>query len=62
MTNQHTKNHNDAFTLAGSYRNNAHFEAIVHERKRLIDNLLLTPIPWRQFHRANVPHLMRHSD
>lgn len=61
MSNQHTINHNEAFTLSGSYKNNPHFEAIVQDRDLLIDNAAIAPVPWKQFHRANVPHLSRHS-
>jgi hypothetical protein len=36
------------------------YEAIVNRRN--IDDPVLQAIPWRQFHRANVPHLSRHSN
>lgn len=61
MSNQHTVNHNEAFTFSGAYHDNAYYEAIVKERDRLIDDAGLTIIPWKQYHRANVPHLARHS-
>lgn len=61
MSNQHTENHNEAFTFAGALRQNHVYESIVRERKTAIDNVFITPIPWVQYHRANVPHLGRHS-
>lgn len=61
MSNQHTENHNEAFTISGSLRNNHHFEAVVSERNRVVDDAAIVPIPWKQIHRANVPHLARHS-
>ncbi|MCL6445959.1 MAG: hypothetical protein K6T83_21365 [Alicyclobacillus sp.] len=61
MTRQHTRHHNDAFTLSGAYHNNHHFEAVVDERNLKIDDVQIVPIPWKQIHRANVPHLVRHS-
>ncbi|MDQ0189328.1 hypothetical protein JI721_16975 [Alicyclobacillus cycloheptanicus] len=61
MSNQHTSNHNESFTFAGSLQNNRHFEMVVSERNRVIDDAVIVPIPWKQYHRANIPHLARHS-
>ncbi|WP_067932882.1 hypothetical protein [Alicyclobacillus kakegawensis] len=62
MTNQHTDNHNDAFTFHGALRRNGVTEGIVERRGRVMDEAALTPIPWKQIHRANVPHLARRSN
>lgn len=62
MANQHTMNHNEAFTFRGAALDNPHFEAIIKERDELFDNVKLVTIPWLQYHRANVPHLARHSN
>ena len=62
MANQHTKNHNEAFTLRGATLHNPQFEAVVKQRDVLIDNAGLDKIPWVQYHRANVPHLARQSN
>jgi hypothetical protein len=61
MSNQHTEHHNPAFTFLGALQSNDSYEAVVQERNRRIDDAILTPIPWKQYHRANVPHLARHS-
>ena len=61
MSNQHTENHNEAFAFSGAVRGNNHYMSVVKERDRLIDNAEITVIPWLQYHRANVPHLARHS-
>ncbi|MCL6637633.1 MAG: hypothetical protein K6T26_06775 [Alicyclobacillus sp.] len=61
MSNQHTVNHNPAFTFEGSLRHNKQYLAVVEQRDRMMDQAALTPIPWKQIHRANVPHLARRS-
>ncbi|MBX5436773.1 MAG: hypothetical protein IRZ33_06095 [Alicyclobacillaceae bacterium] len=61
MSNQHTVNHNDAFTFVGAYGENRWYDSVVQARDRVMDEARLTPIPWKQIHRANVPHLARHS-
>jgi hypothetical protein len=61
MSNQHTENHNEAFTFAGALRANHVYESIVNEHMKAFDNAAITPIPWKQYHRANVPHLGRRS-
>lgn len=62
MTDQHTVNHNDDFTFSGALHNNHYFETVVKDRDRLMDDARLTIIPWKQYHRANVLHLARHSN
>ncbi|MCF8566953.1 hypothetical protein LLE49_19725 [Alicyclobacillus tolerans] len=62
MSNQHTVHHNEFFAFTGALRGNPHFESVVSERNRIIDDAQITPIPWKQIHRANVPHLARHSN
>ncbi|MBX6353480.1 MAG: hypothetical protein IRZ10_09100 [Thermoflavifilum sp.] len=62
MSGQHTENHNPAFTFFGALRSGERYEAVVQERNRRMDDAALTPIPWKQYHRANVPHLARHSN
>lgn len=62
MSNQHTVNHNESLTFSGALKNNPFNEAIVSERNRVIDDTQIVPIPWKQIHRANVPHLGRHSN
>lgn len=60
MSNQHTENHNEHFTLYGALKNNDTAEAIVaHKRQEFVHSAGI--IPWMQYHRANVPHLARHS-
>lgn len=61
MSNQHTANHNDAFALHGALSTNSAFEGIVERRNLLMDDSVIVPIPWKPIHRANVPHLARHS-
>lgn len=61
MANQHTENHNSAFTFYGALRANDFYEGIVEQRNLKFDNSIIVPIPWKQIHRANVPHLARHS-
>ena len=61
MSNQHTENHNDNFTFVGALKNNDHFEAIVENKNLEFEHSKGYPIPWRQIHRANVPHLGRRS-
>jgi len=62
MSNQHTVNHNESLTFSGALKGNPYYEAIVSERNRVIDDTQIVPIPWKQIHRANVPHLGRHSN
>jgi hypothetical protein len=62
MSNQHTDNHNDALTFYGALLDNDVNEGIVDRRNRVMDEAALTPIPWKQIHRANVPHLSRRSN
>lgn len=60
MTNQHTENHNENLTFLGALSQNDKYEAVVNRRS--IDDPVLPAVPWRQFHRANVPHLARRSN
>ncbi|GMA48866.1 hypothetical protein GCM10025857_02230 [Alicyclobacillus contaminans] len=62
MSNQHTDQHNDALTFLGALRSNEHYEAIVERRDRAFHDAVIVPIPWKQIHRANVPHLGRRSN
>jgi hypothetical protein len=62
MSNQHTENHNDQFTFVGALSANHKNENIVSERNRMIDNTIIVPVPWKQYHRANIRHLARHSN
>lgn len=62
MTNQHTENHNEAFSFVGALKSNPKFEAVVSERNRKIDDAVIVPVPWKQYHRANIRHLERHSN
>lgn len=61
MSNQHTVNHNEDLTLSSAVENNHFYEAVVSRRNRTVDDAVITPIPWKQIHRANVPHLTRHG-
>jgi len=61
MSNQHTENHNENFTLYGALKGNDTYEAVVDYRNLEFEHSKGFPIPWRQIHRANVPHLARHS-
>jgi len=61
MTNQHTSNHNASFTFPAALQQNHIYEAVVQNRNREFDNVSITPIPWKQIHRANIPHLARRS-
>lgn len=47
--------------MAGALQGNRQYEAVVSERNRVMDDAVIVPIPWKQYHRANVPHLSRHS-
>lgn len=60
MSNQHTQNHNDSLTFVGALSQNDQYEAVVDRHN--LDDPVLQAIPWRQFHRANVPHLARRSN
>ena len=62
MANQHTMNHNEAFTMRGAYLHNDFYEEVVKKRDALIDNAVLVKIPWLQYQRANIPHLTRYSN
>ncbi|MCL6599513.1 hypothetical protein [Alicyclobacillus macrosporangiidus] len=61
MSNQHTENHNAELTFYGALQKNGVYESLVDKRNLMADSTGLTPIPWKQIHRANVPHLARHS-
>jgi hypothetical protein len=61
MSNQHTANHNAALTFTGALQGNHLYETLVDRRNLAFDNAVIVPIPWKQIHRANVPHLARHS-
>jgi len=62
MSNQHTANHNEAISFVGALSQNHVNEFLVSRRNLDIDNVVITPIPWKQYHRANVPHLGRHTN
>lgn len=62
MSNEHTENHNDALTIFGALQSNDRYGAIVGRHDRAFHDAVITPIPWKQIHRANVPHLGRHSN
>ncbi|SFU76809.1 hypothetical protein [Alicyclobacillus macrosporangiidus] len=61
MSNQHTENHNAELTFYGSLQKNGVYESLVDKRNLVADSTGLAPIPWKPIHRANVPHLARHS-
>lgn len=61
MANQHTENHNQAFSMPGALRMNHRFENVVSHSNQEMDNAQVTPIPWKAIHRANLRHLARRS-
>jgi hypothetical protein len=62
MSNQHTENHNDALTFFGAYLDNDRYDSIIGRHDRQFRDAVIVPIPWKQIHRANVPHLARRSN
>lgn len=61
MSGQHTENHNEHFAFVGALKQNHHFESLVEQRGHTLSTLEAA-IPWRQYHRANVPHGKRQSN
>lgn len=61
MANQHTENHNEAFSMPGALKANRRFESVVSQRNEEMDNAEWTPIPWKAYHRVNLRHTTRHS-
>lgn len=62
MSNQHTENHNQSFAFVGALEQNHHFESFVEKRNQMMNDRVAQPIPWKQYHRANVPHGPRRSN
>lgn len=62
MSGQHTENHNENFAFVGALSQNHHFESVVALRNNMMSTRLDGPIPWKQYHRANIGHGRRHSN
>ena len=53
MSNQHTKNHNDAMTLKSQIQNGRKAEQVVAKTDLIMDNARFDPIPWKQIARTH---------
>ena len=62
MSGQHTDNHNDHFAFVGALEQNHHFESLVERRNHMMSTRIDAVVPWKQYHRANIPHGKRQSN
>lgn len=62
MSGEHTQHHNDDFTFVGQLHHNHEVEAFVERRNQLLSSRLDAVVPWKAYHRANVPHGKRQSN
>ncbi|AEJ43408.1 hypothetical protein TC41_1475 [Alicyclobacillus acidocaldarius subsp. acidocaldarius Tc-4-1] len=62
MSGEHTQHHNDDFTFVGALSHNHEVEAFVERRNQMLSSRLDAVVPWKAYHRANVPHGKRQSN
>ncbi|SIS97798.1 hypothetical protein [Alicyclobacillus vulcanalis] len=62
MSGEHTQHHNDDFTFVAALNHNHDVEAYVERRNQMLSSRLDAVVPWKAYHRANVPHGKRQSN